>query len=73
MPTAAHPPKCTAWVAEVDRLMKRDWCIDHADAGWSQEDTLRYWRYGDSPETFVEWYTEKYGLIRFERTYPDRH
>ena len=45
--------------------MKRDWCIDSADAGWSTEDTLRYWRYGESPEAFVGWFAEKYGLLRF--------
>lgn len=70
MSVAALPLECTAWLTKVDRTMKRDWCIDTSDAGWSPEDTLRYWRYGDSPETFVEWYAEKYGLIRFERTYP---
>lgn len=46
--------------------MKRDWCIDSTDAGWSREDTLRYWRNGDSEEEFVEWFAEKYELIRFE-------
>ena len=66
---AAVPPECTAWLAEVDRVMKRDWCIDSADAGWSSEDTLRYWRYGETPQAFVAWFAEKYGLIRFERTY----
>ena len=65
MPTAPYPVECAAWLAEVDRVMRRDWCIDSADAGWSAEDTLRYWRYGESPEAFVEWYAEKYGLIRF--------
>lgn len=45
--------------------MKRDWCIDSVDAGWSPEDTLRYWRYGESSEAFVEWYSGKYGLIGF--------
>ena len=69
MPTAALPPECTAWLNEADRVMKRDWCIDSADAGWSSEDTLRYWRYGEGPEAFVEWYAAKYDLIRFERTY----
>lgn len=60
------PPTCAAWLAEVDRLMKRDWCIDSADAGWSAEDVLRYWRYGDTPTEFVERFAEKYDLIRFE-------
>lgn len=70
MPTAALPPECTAWLAKVDRIMKRDWCIDSADAGWSREEVLRYWRYGEGPETFVEWFAEKYGLIREEQWNP---
>ena len=65
MPTPALPVECAAWLAEADRIMKRDWCIDSADAGWSAEDTLRYWRYGESPEAFVGWFAEKYGLLRF--------
>ena len=65
MSFAALPPECTAWLAEVDLVMKRDWFIDSVDAGWSWEDTLRYWRYGDSPEAFVEWFAAKYDLVRF--------
>lgn len=60
------PPACAAWLTEVDRLMKRDWCIDSADAGWSEADVLRYWSYGETPADFVEWFAEKYRLIRFE-------
>lgn len=61
------PAECAAWLADVDRVMKRDWCIDTDDAGWSREDQLRYWRYGETAEDFVSWFAEKYGLIRFER------
>lgn len=46
--------------------MKRDWCIDTADAGLSSEDVQRYWRDGDPPEAFVSWFAEKYDLIRFK-------
>lgn len=60
------PSECAAWLAEVDRLMKRDWCIDTADAGLSSEDVQRYWRDGDPPEAFVPWFAEKYDLIRFK-------
>lgn len=45
--------------------MMRDWCIDTHDAGWSREDQLRYWQYGETAEEFVSWFAEKYGLIRF--------
>lgn len=60
------PSECAAWLAEVDRLMKRDWCIDTADAGLSREDVQRYWREGDPPEVFVSWFAEKYDLIQFK-------
>lgn len=60
------PSELAAWLAEVDRLMKRDWCIDTADAGLSSEDVQRYWRDGDSPEAFVSSFAEKYDLIRFK-------
>jgi len=68
---AALPSECIEWLAKVDRLMKRDWCIDSVDAGWSPEDRLRYWRYGESPEVFVSWFAEKYDLIRFEPSLRD--
>jgi hypothetical protein len=60
------PTDCARWLVSVDRLMKRDWCIDTADAGLSQEDVLRYWRDGDTPAGFVSRFAEKHDLIRFE-------
>lgn len=56
-----------AWLAEVDRVMQRAWFLDSNGAGWSREQVLRYWRYGETPEEFVEWFAEKYELILFER------
>jgi len=38
--------------------MKRDWCIDADDAGWSEEDVLRYWRFDETPEDFVAWFAD---------------
>jgi len=64
------PRACATWLADVDRIMKRDWCVDTSDAGWSAEDTLRYWRYGDGPDLFVEWFAEKYDLISREQWDP---
>ncbi|CAN5338797.1 hypothetical protein BH09PSE1_BH09PSE1_24400 [soil metagenome] len=55
-----------AWIAAVDRLMKRDWCVDTADAGLSDDDLARYWQNGDEPAEFVAWFAEKYDLIRYE-------
>ena len=46
--------------------MKRDWCIDTADAGLSAEDSERFWRDGETPQQFVARFAEKYDLIRFE-------
>lgn len=45
--------------------MKRDWYLDSNGAGWSREDVLRYWGYGETPEDFVDWFAEKYDLIDF--------
>ncbi|HEY0927667.1 hypothetical protein [Brevundimonas sp.] len=59
------PQPCRDWLVRVNAVMKRDWCIDAEDAGWSDEDILRYWRFAQPPEAFVEWYAEKYGLIDF--------
>lgn len=63
---AGLSPAGLAWVKDVDRIMKRDWYIDLEMAGASAGDVLRYWRFGDSPEDFVEWFAAKYDLIRFD-------
>ena len=59
------PPDCAAWLEQVNNVLKRDWCIDSVDAGWSPDDVLRYWRDGETPEVFVDWFAAKYGLISF--------
>lgn len=59
-------PELEAWVADVDRIMKRDWCIGTADAGLSEEELVRHWRDLETPEAFVAWFAEKYDLIRFD-------
>ena len=63
--SADLPDACRDWLDRVNAVMKRDWCIDADDAGWSDDDVLRYWRFGETPEEFVAWYAEKYALIRF--------
>ncbi len=55
------------WVALVDAAMKRDWCINTADAGLSDGELHRLWSDGEEPEAFVAWFAEKHDLIRFER------
>lgn len=55
------------WVKTVDGLMKRDWCIDAADAGFDDVKLSRYWRAGEEPSAFVAWFAEKHELIRYER------
>ena len=57
------------WVVQVDKAMKRDWCIDTADAGLSRGELERCWRYGETPAEFVAWFAEKHDLIRFEGGY----
>lgn len=54
------------WILTVNRLMKRDWCIDASDAGLDAAELTRHWRSGDAPDAFVAWFAEKYDLIRFE-------
>lgn len=61
------PDDCAKWLAEVDRIMKRDWYIDTDDAGLDDEQVVRYWKYGDTPTEFVEWFAEKYDLYDFRR------
>lgn len=60
------------WIAAVDRIIKRDWCIDTAEAGLSESELWRFWREGETPEAFVAWLAEKYDLIRFESGYSQR-
>ena len=55
------------WKQAVDRLMKRDWCIDTADAGLDDAELSRSWQQGEKPAAFVAWFAEKHDLIRFER------
>jgi len=63
--SATLPQACRKWLDRVNAVMNCDWCIDAEDAGWSDEDALRYWRCEEMPEEFVERYADKYGLIRF--------
>lgn len=62
----AKPVSEDSWFTEVDRQLRRDWCISAADAGLSREELKRHWAEGLSPFDFVEWFAEKYDLIRFE-------
>lgn len=55
------------WIAEVDRVLRRDWRISAVDAGLSKEDLKGYWVAGSSPADFVDWFAVKYDLIDFER------
>jgi hypothetical protein len=57
------PRACSAWVAEVDRIMLEEFCIDLSDAGADRADVLRYWQCDQSPDEFVDWFGEKYDLI----------
>lgn len=65
MSERAVPEHCAKWLAEVDRLMKRDWYIDTEEAGLDDEDVIRYWKGGDTPEVFVAWFADKRDLHDF--------
>ncbi len=54
------------WLQTVDRLMKRDWCIDTADARLHPAELTRYDQNGEEPSFFVAWFAAKHDLIRFE-------
>jgi len=55
------------WVKRVDVIMKRDWFIDTSDAGLNEDDILRYWRGGETPDDFVSRFADKYGLVGKEQ------
>ena len=40
-----------------------EFCIDMSDAGADPEQIIRYWKSGQSPAEFVDWFGEKYDLI----------
>ena len=50
----------------ADAAMRRDWRLDTADAGLSNDELTKLWRDGEQPEAFVAWFAEKYDLIRYE-------
>ena len=65
MPQRDVPDDCAKWLAEVDRLMKRDWYIDTDDAGLDDEQVIAYWKFGETPEEFVAWFAEDADLYDF--------
>jgi hypothetical protein len=52
------------WKLQVDAIMKRDFLIDLAEAGASDDDVVRYFGFGFSPRAFSDWFGEKYDLDR---------
>jgi len=54
------------WTAAVDQLMRRDWRISIDDAGIDEQQLADHWGQRETPAAFVEWFAEKYDLIRFE-------
>lgn len=63
------------WTTAVDQLMRRDWSIGIDDAGIDEQQVAAHWRDGKTPAAFVEWFAEKYDLIRFEPSsfHPSAH
>lgn len=64
------PADCLLWLQDVDRIMKRDYCIDTSDAGADSEQIIRYWKSGHTAAEFVDWFGEKYDLITREQWDP---
>ena len=58
-------PIITSDLAEVDRVMKRDWYIDTVDAGLDDEQVIAYWKFGETPEEFVAWFADDADLYDF--------
>ncbi|WP_332656975.1 hypothetical protein [Brevundimonas sp.] len=65
MPQREVPAACSKWLAEVDRLMKRDWYIDTVDAGLDDEQVIACWKFEETPEEFVAWFAEDADLYDF--------
>ena len=64
------PRACLVWVREVDRIMLEEFRIDLSDAGADRADVLRYWKFGESPDDFVDWFGERYDLITRDQRDP---
>ena len=62
--------KVATWKHRVDAIMRRDFCIDTADAGLDEEDIARFYADGITPEEFVRWFGEKYDLDRRDSYFP---
>ena len=56
--------------AQVSLLMKRDWHVTWDDACRDDQPLIAGQDAGFTPEQFVEWFAEKYDLIRFDDVWP---
>ncbi len=52
------------WLANVSRLLERNYAITIADAGIDRDDLGRYFQGQPKADAFVEWFAEKYDLER---------
>lgn len=55
------------WILAVNQLLIRDWSLDLAEAGFDDNEIDKYWKDGLEPTAFVDWFAEKYDLIRFDK------
>lgn len=60
------PSAFLEWLKEVDFIMLRDWYIDTYQAGTEVERLLVHWRDGETPEHYVAWFADHYGLFDFD-------
>ena len=64
--SSANAPADLSWLDAVNQKLKSDWFIDLADAGLSDEEALHYRDPGQTADSFVHWFAEKYDLTRFD-------
>jgi hypothetical protein len=50
------------WRKATDVVMSDIYGIDTADAGLGDEQLESHWRSGETPESFIEWFGQKYDL-----------
>lgn len=60
----------SAWVAQVERRLTRQWCINLSDMGFDNAEVTGLWKSGEAPDAFVERIARKYDLIPFEPLCP---
>lgn len=59
----------TAWLKRVEFLLITRFGINVNDVGWSENEKLRFFNFGETPEDFIDWYRIKYDLDKKPTNY----